>query len=95
MNQKEFFKPSKRKIVLTIILFIVIFLIPYFKLSGEIFQGGYIRAPLILIIATYLAFSIPDLIVGVRILEIPLYLFALLILISITYSFVSFIDKKT
>ena len=84
MNIKEFFKPIKRKTIFTIILFVVIFLIPYFKLAGEIFQGGFIKAPLILIIATYVAFSIPDFMIGVMILEIPYYLIALSVLIFIT-----------
>lgn len=94
MNLKEFFKPTKGKILFAIILFIVIFLIPYFKLAGEIFQGGYIRAPFILIIATYLSFSIPDFLVGIRIFEIPVYLLSLIILIFATYSITCFIYKN-
>jgi len=94
MQWKEFFKPTKRKIILAIILFIIIFLIPYFKLAGEIFQGGYIRAPLILVLATYLAFGMPDFMVGVKFLEIPYYLLALVVLIFLTYYLTCFIDKK-
>jgi hypothetical protein len=81
MNRKEFFKPTKRKVILAILLFVIVFLIPYFKLAGKIFQGGYIRAPLILIIAIYLAFGMPDFMVGVRFLEIPYYLISLAILV--------------
>mgnify|MGYP001564197780 CR=1 FL=1 len=92
MDRKEFFKPTKRKVILAIVLFVIVFLIPYFKLGGEIFQGGYIRAPFILVIATYLAFSIPDFMVGKVILEIPFYLLSLFILIFITYSIACFAD---
>ena len=94
MQGKEFFQLTKRKIIFAILLFLIIFIVPYFKLAGEIFQGGYIRAPLILIIATYLAFGMPDFMVGVRFLEIPYYIISLAILIFLTYSLACLIDKK-
>ena len=91
---KEFFKPTKRKIIYTIILFAIIFLVPYFKMGGEIFQGGYIRAPLLFVLATYIAFGIPDFMIGLTILEIITYLFALLVLIFITYTIICFLVAK-
>ncbi len=94
MDRKKFFKPSRKKIILTIALFIIIFLVPYFKIHGEIFQGGFIRTPLILVVATFVAFIINDFLFVNTFFEIIIYLLALIFLIFITYSLACFINLK-